>query len=107
MARKRSRRSRETTVPADSWASSLNARRTMVATRGRDTGPQLTVRSGAFGLGLVNRDRIGPHHDQRRTADLVFTGPRRAVFVDGCFWHGCPWHFVPQMANGAFWAAKI
>ncbi|MFI1866510.1 hypothetical protein [Streptomyces jumonjinensis] len=26
----------------------------------------------------------------RRTADLVFTRVKVAVFLDGCFWHGCP-----------------
>ena len=26
----------------------------------------------------------------RRRADLLFAGPKVAVFVDGCFWRGCP-----------------
>ena len=30
--------------------------------------------------------------DVRVTPDIVFTGPRIVVFVDGCFWHSCPEH---------------
>lgn len=30
-----------------------------------------------------------------------------AVFVDGCFWHGCPEHFVPPKANATWWREKI
>lgn len=32
---------------------------------------------------------------------------RLAVFVDGCFWHACPIHFVPPKANAEWWAAKL
>ena len=39
--------------------------------------------------------------------DFVFRTERVAVFVDGCFWHGCPEHFVPPKANRGFWAEKI
>src|SRR5208282_1958891 len=39
--------------------------------------------------------------------DFVFIKERLAVFVDGCFWHGCPIHYVePRTATG-FWRAKI
>ena len=43
----------------------------------------------------------------RRRADLVFTGARVAVYVDGCFWHGCPTHGTSPKANKAWWADKI
>ena len=36
----------------------------------------------------------------RRTGKL-------AVFVDGCFWHGCPRHFIKPRNNAAFWRRKI
>ena len=39
--------------------------------------------------------------------DFVFTRPRVAVFVDGCFWHGCPKHATQPRNNRAFWAAKL
>lgn len=38
----------------------------------------------------------------------MFTGARLAVFVDGCFWHGCPEHYVrPRSSNAKFWAQKL
>lgn len=38
----------------------------------------------------------------------MFTGARLAVFVDGCFWHGCPEHYVrPRSSNAEFWAKKL
>lgn len=41
------------------------------------------------------------------TPDIVFSGPRVAVFVDGCFWHGCPEHYSAPESNGDFWRAKL
>jgi DNA mismatch endonuclease, patch repair protein len=29
------------------------------------------------------------------------------VFVDGCYWHGCPEHYVPSLSNREYWAEKI
>lgn len=43
----------------------------------------------------------------RRTADIVFTRARVAVFIDGCFWHGCPDHYQAPVRNADFWAAKV
>jgi DNA mismatch endonuclease (patch repair protein) len=52
-----------------------------------------------------------PLSDQRRTVgtkpDLVFSGSRVAVFIDGCFWHGCPEHYRAPIGNPAFWRAKL
>jgi len=43
----------------------------------------------------------------RGTADLVFRPVEIAVFVDGCYWHGCPEHFVQPKTNSEFWKEKI
>lgn len=29
------------------------------------------------------------------------------MFVDGCFWHGCPEHYVRPRSRGGFWARKL
>lgn len=39
--------------------------------------------------------------------DFCFPGPRVAIFVDGCFWHGCPRCFVRPRTNVSFWDGKI
>lgn len=39
--------------------------------------------------------------------DFVFRGPRVAVFIDGCFWHGCPLHGTKPAGNSEFWRKKL
>lgn len=29
------------------------------------------------------------------------------VFIDGCFWHKCPKHFIKPKSNVIFWTNKI
>ena len=78
----------------------------MQATRRRDTPGELALRAALRALGL--RYRIdGALPDTRRRADIAFSSPRVAVFVDGCFWHGCPDHRTWPKTNAAWWRAKI
>jgi DNA mismatch endonuclease (patch repair protein) len=92
---------------AESWATSPAVRAVMTANRHRDTRPEKALRSAAHALGLRYRVGIRPVPGIRRTADLVFTRAKVAVFVDGCFWHGCPQHYRPSHRNSDFWTAKI
>ena len=39
--------------------------------------------------------------------DFTFRREKVVVFVDGCFWHGCPRHFVAPSTSGEFWRRKI
>jgi len=39
--------------------------------------------------------------------DFVFPKARVAVFVDGCFWHCCPKHWIKPKGNAAFWRKKF
>lgn len=89
-----------------SWASSEGVRRSMVANRGRDTGPELAVRRILHANGMRYRVDFAPLGGRRR-ADIVFTRQRIAVFIDGCFWHGCPDHYIAPVRNGEFWADKV
>lgn len=79
----------------------------MRGNKGRDTRPELALRSAVHALGLRYRVGIRPEPDVRRTADIVFTKVRVAVFLDGCFWHGCPEHYRPAKKNSQFWETKI
>lgn len=83
------------------------ARSTMLANRGRDTGPELAIRSRVHRAGLRYRVDLSLPFDRRRRADLVFTRVGLYVFIDGCFWHGCPEHFTIPMTRTDFWLAKI
>ena len=79
----------------------------MQSNRGRDTKPELALRSAVHALGLRYRVSARPLPGVRRTADLVFTRARVAVFLDGCFWHGCPEHHTIAATNSEFWAEKV
>jgi len=73
--------------------------------RGKDTGPELLVRSGLYKRGF--RFRL---HDGKLPGkpDLVFRQFRAVIFVNGCFWHGheCT-RFKWPKTNVEFWKNKI
>lgn len=91
----------------ESWASSPGVRASMQANRGRDTKPELALRSAVHRLGLRYRVDAQPIKGLRRRADLVFPRVKVAVFLDGCFWHGCPEHHTVAATNATFWADKV
>lgn len=78
--------------------------RVMKAVGRHDTAPELRLRRRLWRNGLRYRKhpRIGGVKP-----DFAFPGPRVAVFVDGCFWHGCPRHYVAPVGNAAFWRTKL
>jgi DNA mismatch endonuclease (patch repair protein) len=90
-----------------SWASSKGTRTSMRSNRGRDTKPELKLRSLLHREGRRFRVNARPVATLRRTADVVFTKAKVAVFVDGCFWHGCTTHRNIPATNRDFWAPKI
>lgn len=79
----------------------------MQATKGRDNGAELRLRSALHRLGLRFRVHRRILAGSTRTVDIVFVRRRLAVFVDGCFWHGCPAHMTWPKSNPDWWRAKI
>lgn len=79
----------------------------MQGNRSRDTKPELAVRRLLHAKGLRYRVNFRPLPGLRRTADVVFTRARVAVFIDGCFWHGCPQHYRAPGSNVSYWSAKV
>ena len=73
--------------------------------RSKNTQPEWVVRRMVHAMGY--RYVL---HDQRLpgSPDLVFPARRKAIFVQGCFWHGhkCGRGFKPT-SNTEFWAKKI
>ncbi|GGU25829.1 very short patch repair endonuclease [Streptomyces violascens] len=93
--------------PPGSWASSAGRRRNMQAIRSRDTKPERLIRQLVHAQGLRYRVSAKPLPDLRRTADMVFRPAKVAVFIDGCYWHGCPEHYVPPKTNSGYWSEKV
>lgn len=71
--------------------------------RGRDTGPELTIRRALWQLGY----RYRLHSPVRGKPDIVFPRERIVIFIDGCFWHRCPLHYQAPAANAHMWEKKI
>ncbi|MBD2818152.1 MULTISPECIES: very short patch repair endonuclease [Streptomyces] len=94
-------------APEGSWASSAARRRNMQAIRSRDTKPEILIRRLVHAAGLRYRVAARPLPDLRRTADMVFRSAKVAVFIDGCYWHGCPEHYVPPKTNSGYWSEKV
>ena len=95
------------TPPEGSWASSAARRRNMQAIRSRDTKPEQLIRRLVHAQGLRYRVAARPLPQLRRTADMVFRPAKVAVFIDGCYWHGCPDHYVPPKTNSGYWSDKV
>ena len=79
----------------------------MLGNRRRDTAPELLIRRLLHAQGLRYRVDWPLPFDRRRRADIVFTKQKVAVFIDGCFWHGCPEHYIAPRANREYWADKV
>lgn len=76
----------------------------MSRVKNKDSSAELSLRSALHAAGLRYRlhRRI-----EGVTVDLVFAGPRVAVFIDGCFWHGCPKHATYPKSNQDYWLPKL
>jgi DNA mismatch endonuclease (patch repair protein) len=80
--------------------------RMMSGIRGKNTKPEMRVRSYLHRCGL--RFRLHSR-DLPGSPDLVFPKYRAVVFVHGCFWHrhaGCSYAYTPK-SNVDQWTAKF
>ena len=61
------------------------------------------------GLGYRYRKdfRLDLDDGRRVRPDIVFTGRKVAIFVDGCFWHACPEHGGKPKNNEWYWSPKL
>jgi DNA mismatch endonuclease (patch repair protein) len=88
--------------------SSAAATAVMRGNRRKNTRPERVLRSELHALGLRFRvDHMIDTGGHRVRADIAFTRPRVAVFVDGCFWHGCPEHGNQPRVNTGYWGPKL
>jgi DNA mismatch endonuclease (patch repair protein) len=71
--------------------------------RGRNTKPEIAIRSLLWGFGLRFRVKASMYGKP----DIVFGKRKLAVFIDGCFWHQCPVHFTAPASNKSFWRNKM
>jgi DNA mismatch endonuclease (patch repair protein) len=76
----------------------------MARIRGARTRPETVLHEALAAAGLAfeanGRTPVG-------RPDLVDAERHVAVFIDGCFWHGCPDHYVRPRSREEFWSAKL
>lgn len=59
---------------------------------------------------ILRRSKITGWRTQAKifgSPDLVFPGPKIAVMIHGCFWHGCRYHYRPPKTNVEYWSKKV
>src|SRR5262245_52552772 len=83
---------------------SLSRSQQMARIRAKNTRLERYLRSALWRGGL--RYRLYARTPAGRP-DIVFPKQRVAVFIDGCFWHGCPEHYVFPRTRRDFWLAKL
>ena len=100
------RNSRQRLIPKPPPASSPQVAAVMRGNRGKNTRPELTLRSALWSAGLRgHRVNVGGLPGR---PDIVVKRARLAVFVHGCFWHRCPACNLPlPRANRDYWEAKL
>lgn len=80
--------------------------RNMSRIRGKDTSPEIAVRSLLHRLGY--RYRLH-RKDLPGTPDIVFPGRRKVLMVHGCFWHrhpNCRYAYIPK-SRTEYWTEKF
>lgn len=81
-------------------------RRTMRAVKSRDTAPEKLIRRLLHAAGYRYRLHV---KSLPGSPDLVFHSKRKAIFINGCFWHGheCSRGSRVPKANRQYWERKI
>jgi DNA mismatch endonuclease (patch repair protein) len=72
--------------------------------RSKNTSPELVLGTALTerGIEFTSQTATKAGHP-----DIVLDEPKVAIFIDGCFWHGCPDHYVRPRSKIEFWAAKL
>src|SRR3546814_4200196 len=95
----------DTLVPNTTLFRSTRSRM-MAGIRGKDTGPEVTLRRAMHARGFRYRLHV---RSMPGRPDLVFPRYKAVVFVHGCFWHrheGCRYATSPA-TRSEFWAEKF
>lgn len=79
-------------------------RKNMQNIRSSETSIEKLVRSELFKMGYRYRKN---YNKLPGKPDIVFIKQKVAVFIDSCFWHICPYHFITPKSNTKYWIPKL
>jgi DNA mismatch endonuclease, patch repair protein len=82
----------------------LSRSENMARIRGQNTSPEVALRKALSAAGVRYRLHVKTPGGK---ADIAIPSKRVALFIDGCFWHGCPEHYVKPRSSSPFWDAKL
>lgn len=84
----------------------LTRSRMMAGIRGKNTKPEIVIRSALHSAGLRYRIHVP---DLPGKPDLVFPKYKAVLLIHGCFWHRHPdcWWSTSPSSNSEFWTAKF
>lgn len=71
--------------------------------KGKNTKSEIILRRALWNLGYRYRIK----NKLPGKPDLVFSSYKIVIFIDGCFWHKCPYHFIQPKTRTEFWLNKI
>lgn len=71
--------------------------------KANNTKPEIMLRKILWSIGLRYRIK----NKLPGKPDIVLVSKRTVVFVDGCFWHRCPDHYIEPKTRNKFWVRKI
>jgi DNA mismatch endonuclease (patch repair protein) len=72
--------------------------------RRKGTQPERLLADALTAAGISAEEHIDTSAGR---ADLGYPARRIAVYVDGCYFHGCPEHYVRPRNPADFWARKL
>lgn len=78
--------------------------RVMSHIRSTDTAPERVLRNALWRAGVRYRLHV---RKLSGCPDIVIENAQLAIFIDGCFWHGCPRHYVRPKTRQEYWDQKI
>ena len=67
--------------------------------RSRNTKPELNHKKKLIGF-IYQPKAFG-------NPDFINYQKKIVVFIDGCFWHKCPEHYVAPKSNKSYWIPKL
>lgn len=72
--------------------------------RGTETGLEKSFRKALWAKGIRYRKNSRKHFGR---PDIVISRLKTVIFLDSCFLHGCPKHFIMPKSNHTYWRKKI
>lgn len=79
-------------------------KKNMQSIKSQNTKMENIVCTGLWCKGIRFRKNV---KDLPGKPDIAIKKYKIAIFLDSCFWHKCPLHFVRPKSNNSYWDKKI